>query len=548
MIGFLVHLAAAVALLLWAVRLVRTGVERAFLPPVRRALQRMGGRRVTAALSGTLTAMLLQSGTAVTLIASGFITSAVIAPAPALALVVGAELGSALMAHLLFLPVQGAIPVLLLAGVVLNGQQARPAMVQGGRILIGLALVLLALGMIRTATAPIATNDIVAAIAAYLSQDLLSAFALGAVLAWSMHSSLAAVLTVASFAAAGVTPWAVSAALVLGANLGGAVIPMTLLARAARPVRVVTTANLAARGSLALAGLAVLLWEVPPPLVAEAGAASVLLHILFNGVLVLAVLPAAGLLHRLANAALPAGVPDARQSLTALDPDALDDARLGLACARRELMRMGETVQDMLLQLRPLYRGADPGSEAAILAHEDAVDRMHFETKLYVSQLRAGSLSDAQARQTLEVVTVANGLEEAADRIAVNMLAILRKMRRQAVRFSGEGLADLERLHDTVGGNVQLAMSVLTTGSLDDARHLVAQKDEMRGLERRLQERHLERLQHQRSESVESTNMHQEILRLLKQINASFSYAAYPILEEAGAFLDSRMASRSAAE
>nr|WP_280842537.1 Na/Pi symporter [Sagittula salina] len=528
--------------MLWAVRLVRTGVERAYLGPVRQSLQRLGHRRLTAAMGGALAAMLMQSGTAVTLIMSGFIATDAIAPAAALMLMVGAELGSALMARLLFLPIQGAIPLLLLVGVVLNFRRGRHAVEQAGRILIGLALILLALGMIRSATTPIAANDIVRAIAAWLSGDLVSAFALGALLAWSMHSSLAAVLTVASFAAIGLTAWPVAAALVLGANLGGAVIPVTLLSGAGRPVRAVTGANLIARGSLAVAGLAALIWVGSPPAPAMGpGAGAVTLHIVFNVAVLLFTLPLPAPLLRLAQAVVHRDAEPEPDDLSALDPDALGDPRLGLACARRELMRMGEAVQAMLQLVKPLYRAWDAPTEARILRYEEAVDRMHFDTKLYISRLRAGELSDGQSRQTLELVAVANGLEEAADRIAVNMLAIARKMRRQAVAFSDEGLADLEQLHDTVCANAQLAMGVLTTGNPDDARQLVAQKDKMRGLEQRLQERHLQRLQDRRSDSVASTNMHQEILRLLKQVNTSFSYAAYPILEEAGAFLGSRL-------
>lgn len=39
MIVLATHLAAGVALLLWSVRLIRTGVERAFLPELKRGLK-----------------------------------------------------------------------------------------------------------------------------------------------------------------------------------------------------------------------------------------------------------------------------------------------------------------------------------------------------------------------------------------------------------------------------------------------------------------------------------------------------------------------------
>lgn len=549
MIVFLVNLAAAVALLLWSVRLIRTGVERAFLPQVRRGLKRLSRGRVTAASGGMLAAMLLQSGTAAALIASGFVASGAIASTAALALVLGAELGSALMARVLFLPIGAVVPLLLLSGILVFFHAGSRQTRQAGRILIGFALVLVSLGMIQDATAPIAGNPLVAGVSDYLEGDLLSAFVLGAGLAWAMHSSLATVLMVASFAASGLVTLGVAVPLVLGANLGGALIPFGLLRAAPRPVRVVMAANLIARGALAVLALAVLaLSDVEVPLLAAGAAQTVLLfHIGFGVVMVLLALPVVGPLLSLAGRLVRPVIEPADAAISALDPLAMDDPRLALACAQRELMRMAETTQTMLAQVRTLFRQWDADAVARIEHHESEVDRMHYELKLYVSRLRSGDMTEAQLRKCLDLVTVANGLEEAADRIAVNLLALAHKMNRNAIVFSEDGLADVERFHDRVASNAQLALGVLTTGDPEDARQLVAEKDAVRRIEQGLQERHLRRLQARDKASVASTNMHQETLRLLKQINASFSYVAYPIIEEAGELLETRLASRAAA-
>ena len=129
-------------------------------------------------------------------------------------------------------PVEVVIPFLLLIGIVTFFNARSRKAKQIGRIVIGFALVLVSLQMIRTATAPIGENEIVQEIAAYFVNDLLSAFLIGAVLAWIMHSSLAAILTFATFAASGLIAPSVAAALVIGANLGGAVVPMVLLSSA----------------------------------------------------------------------------------------------------------------------------------------------------------------------------------------------------------------------------------------------------------------------------------------------------------------------------
>ena len=544
MIVLAAQLAAAVALLLWSTRLIRTGVERAFMPELKSGLKRLSGNALSAAAGGGLAAMVMQSATAVALISAGFAVSGMLAPHTALTLLLGAELGSALMTRVLILPVETVLPFALLIGVAAFFKANTRKMKQVGRIIIGLALVFISLGMIREATAPIGENAIIQSIAAYFQDDLVSAFALGAVLTWAMHSSLAAVLTFATFAATGLIAAPVAAALVIGANLGGAVIPFVLLWGAERPARLIALGNLAARGTMTVIFLGVLLsGSVDLTLLgSSAGQQVVALHILLNATLLLVALPLVGVITRLAGKALPRHSTLETESLTALDPDALDHPPLALACAQRELLRMSETVQAILVPVIQLFRTWDPEQARMIERREDEIDRMHFETKIYVSRLRETDIHPTQEKKTLEIVAMANSLEEAADRIAVNLLALAKKMSDEALTFSDEGLADIAHFHDQIVTNGQLALSVLTTGDAEAARQLVAEKDRIRFEEQKLQERHLKRLQGGATASIETTNIHQETLRVLKQINAALTYVAYPIAEETGDLLKSRLA------
>lgn len=545
MIVLAAHLAAAVALLLWSVRLIRTGVERAFMPDLKRHMKDRAENKLSAAASGSLAAMLMQSSTAVALIGAGFAVSGMMAPHAALALLLGADLGSAIMALVLFLPVQALIPFALVFGIAIFFNARSRKSKQVGRMVIGFALVLISLGMIRDAAAPIGGNPVVQNIAAYFQGDLVSAFAIGALIAWAMHSSLAAVLTFAAFAATGLTAAPVAAALVIGANFGGGIIPFALLWSSERPARLVAIGNLVARGGIALLFLALLAGGVFDLglLGAEPGQQAVTLHIMVNAALLALALPISGKLVRLADAALPRHAERTVATVSALDPDALDHAPLALACAQRELLRMAETVQAILVPVMQLFRGWDPDVARVIEIREDDIDRMHFETKIYISRLRENGIPPALDKKTLEIAAVANSLEEAGDRIAVDLVALAKKMQDQAIRFSDQGISDLNHFHDQVVTNGQLALRVLTTGDAEAARQLVAEKDRIRIEEQKLQERHLSRLQQGAAASLETTNIHQDTLRLLKQINAALSYVAYPIAEETGDLLGSRLAS-----
>ena len=545
MIVLATQLAAAVALLLWSVRLIRTGVERAFLPDLKRHMKDHADNRLSAAASGSIAAMLMQSATAVALIGAGFAVSGMLAPHAALALMLGADLGSAIVAQVLFLPVQVLIPFALVFGVAifLNARSRKSKQI--GRMVIGFALVLISLGMIRDAAAPIGGNPVFQSVAAYFQGDLVSAFAIGALIAWAMHSSLAAVLTFAAFAATGLTAAPVAAALVIGANLGGGLIPFALLWSSERPARLVAIGNLVARGGMALLFLAFLVGGIfdPALLGAEPGQQAVRLHIMVNAALLVLALPLCGKLVRMADAALPRHAERTVATVSALDPDALDHAPLALACAQRELLRMAETVQAILVPVMQLFRGWDPDIARVIEIREDDIDRMHFETKIYISRLRENGIPPELDKKTLEIAAVANSLEEAGDRIAVDLVALAKKMEGQAIRFSDQGISDLNHFHDQVVTNGQLALRVLTTGDAEAARQLVAEKDRIRIEEQKLQERHLRRLQQGATASLETTNIHQDTLRLLKQINAALSYVAYPIAEETGDLLGSRLAS-----
>ncbi|PWL36698.1 Na/Pi cotransporter family protein [Marivita sp. XM-24bin2] len=543
MIILAAQLAAAVALLLWSTRLIRTGVERAFMPELKLGLKSLSGNTLSAAAGGGLAAMVMQSATAVALISAGFAISGMLAPHSALALVLGAELGSALMARVLILPVETVLPFALLIGVIAFFKASTRKMKQIGRIIIGLALVFISLGMIREATMPIGENAIIQSIATYFRDDLISAYVLGAVLTWAMHSSLAAVLTFATFATTGIIAAPVAAALVVGANLGGAFIPFALLWSAERPARLLALGNLLARGTLTVVFLAILLsGRIDLALFgATAGEQAIALHIMLNATLLLLALPLVKLIIQAAGTALPRHSDEESGSLSALDTDALDHPPLALACAQRELLRMSETVQAILVPVMHLFRTWDPEQARMIERREDEIDRMHFETKIYVSRLREHDLHPDQDKKTLEIVAMANSLEDAADRIAVTLVALAKKMSDEALSFSDEGLADIAHFHDQIVTNGQLALSVMTTGDAEAARQLVAEKDRIRIEEQKLQERHLKRLQQGATASIETSNIHQETLRVLKQINAAVSYVAYPIAKETGDLLDSRL-------
>jgi phosphate:Na+ symporter len=542
----LLHLAGAVTLLLWAVRMVRTGVERSQEPALRRLLRENKGGRLRAAGIGAIVAIVLQSSTAVAVLAAGFAGSGAITLATGLAMMLGADLGSALVVQILSIDLHWIVPALILAGGVTFFKGRSRQWRQGGRILMGIALILVALDMIGQATLPLRDAAFLPSIVTYLSGDFVTAFLLGAAFTWLVHSSVASILMIATFAAQGIVPVELAVSLVLGANLGGGLIAVGLTRNSVVEAQRIAWGNLIFRGTGAALVLAIVQlsgldigW-----LGGDVARQAINFHLGFNVMLLLLCLPLSGVVARLVGrfgrANFPAE-PDLVPSASCLDPNVVGQPALALASAKRELLRMAEVVERMLSPLMDLYETGDPEKIREVKKLEEAVNRLQTDLKLYLSQIKYPENMAGEARRGHELANFAINLEYVGDAISKSLLKLAETRRNQNLKFSPAGWRELNELHYRVMQNMQLALNVLMSEDRESARLLLAEKDAMGQAERASAAEHLQRLRQGAALSIATSNIHLETVRALKNINSLFASVAYPILAESGDLLDSRL-------
>jgi phosphate:Na+ symporter len=218
----LLDLAGSIALLLWGVRMVQTGVQRAFGARLRSTLGTALRSPAKAFLSGLGVTAVLQSSTATGLMVSGFAAAGLVDLVPALAVMLGANVGTTVIVQLLSLDLSPVTPMLILLGVLMFRRSQSSRTHDLGRVVIGLGLMLLALHQLIDLVTPFedapSLRLLLGAIATQPWLDVIAA----AGLTWAAHSSVAIVLLVISLAAKGVVPPDAAFALVFGANLGTA--------------------------------------------------------------------------------------------------------------------------------------------------------------------------------------------------------------------------------------------------------------------------------------------------------------------------------------
>ena len=184
----LLHIIGAVCLLLFGLRLVRTGVTRAFGVELRKAVSIGTKNRIVGFFSGIGVTALLQSSTATTMIVTSFAGQGIITTVGGLAVVLGADVGTTIVAQILAFDLSWLSPVLLIAGYICYEVKDQSTTIrQMGRILIGLGLMLLALFLIKQSSAPLKESDILPLILAPLNYDPIFAILVGALLTWMFH-------------------------------------------------------------------------------------------------------------------------------------------------------------------------------------------------------------------------------------------------------------------------------------------------------------------------------------------------------------------------
>ncbi|MGC1442051.1 MAG: Na/Pi symporter, partial [Burkholderiaceae bacterium] len=327
----LLHLAGAATLLIWAVRMVRTGVERGHAGLLRRVVQQAERGRIRSACAGIGTAILLQGSTAVCLLSTSFAQVGSISVATALAVVLGADLGSALVVFFLSFDLSWLMPLLLLLGGWLFLRGTSRPVIQAGRILLGIALILLSLRLISEATQPVHDSAILATMIGYLNADVITALLLGAGITWLMHSGVAAMLFFVTLASEGLLPLGAGLGLILGGNIGSGLIAAGLTRHVPNEARGIALGNLGFRTLAAIGAAAALYWIELPAIQEPENVALwlVSLHLAFNFTLMIIALPFTQHMASLLRKLLPAK-PDETggrrtYSTSALDASVISD-------------------------------------------------------------------------------------------------------------------------------------------------------------------------------------------------------------------------------
>jgi phosphate:Na+ symporter len=531
----LLALFGGMALLLYGIQLAGESLGRAAGGRLRGLLTGLSRNRVTAVASGAAVTAIIQSSSATTVMLIGFVAANLMTFRQTLGIILGADIGTTFTVQLIAFRITDYALLLVGVGFTIIFVSGRRSFRDFGQAVLGFGLIFLGLKLILDGVAPLRTNPLASELIASVADNAAMTLLVAAVFSAIVHSSAATIGLSLALATEGLLDLSGAVAIVLGANIGTCATALTAAIGASAEAKRVAVAHIAFK----LLGAALVFPFIEPftALVARTAAEPARqianAHTLFNFGISLVFLPFTPLAARTIEALVPEDETGDNPFRTRyLDGRALDQPALALGQATREALRMADVVQGMFRDVAPVFATDDQELLEAVERRDDQVDFLEREIKLFLARLDRSAMGPELARKEISLISIIGNLENIGDIIDKNLMELARKKLYHGRRFSDAGWAEILGFHGMVSKNLERAIAAFAANDRALAQEVLDQRPVMRQRERELRESHLERLRRGLAESLETSEIHLDILTNLKRISSHVSALVFPILEE----------------
>jgi phosphate:Na+ symporter len=532
----LIALFGGMALLLYGMQLVGEGLQLAAGGRMRQILGSITNNRFKGMMVGAFITAVIQSSSATTVMLVGFASSGLMDLTQTIGVILGADIGTTVTVQLIAFQIFDYALLLVGVGFLLIFASRRKIFRYAGQAILGFGFIFFAMKIMSDAMVPLRQSPIVKALLVSLGDQPLLGIIVAAIFSALVHSSAATIGLALTLSVQGLLPLAAAIPVIFGANIGTCA---TALASS------IGTKPEAKRVAMAhtffkVVGVLVYLPFIQPFVrLVELTATDVPrqvanAHTLFNVGITALFLPFSGVMARFISSLVSedkegGGLFGPRY----LDEHMLETPALALGQATREALRMADIVSEMFTKTVVTFSGENLELIEFVQEKDDQVDTLDREIKHYLTKLSQQSLTDEQSKREIGILAFANNMENIGDIVDKNLMDLAKKKLSKAVHFSEPGLKEIVLLHKKVLQNLELAISAFASNDPALAQQVLEHKLEISQTERKFRQAHIQRLHEGYRESIDTSEIHLDVLTNLKRINSHITAVAYPILESA---------------
>ncbi|WP_300671666.1 Na/Pi cotransporter family protein [Desulfoluna sp.] len=542
----LMGLMGGLAFFLFGMELMSEGMQRAAGDRLRTILANLTKNKYRGMLLGIVVTMLVQSGSATSVMLVGFVQAGLMQFMQTIGVLIGAGIGMTITAQLIAFKVTDYALLMIATGFLIRLLSKNDSTKAFGDVLLGFGVLFYGLKLMGDSMRPLRSSQEVITLLSGLENRFLGLL-IGVVLTTMIQSSTAFIGILIVLGLEGLISLEASIPMVLGANIGTCVTAGFASIGANRDAKRVALANVMIRiiGVLLFIGwtpeftlcIAWLGDEFNSDIARQIANA----HSVFNIVIGVIFLPFTDAFARLVVRILPeTDCPIPRYTTTFLDESKIVSPALAVDLARAEISRMAAALEHLLKAVSVPFVTQRPKRDKVypeltllegIDMREEEIDYLEEKITDYLLKVARSGASESQLRVVYAMVSIVRDMESIGDIIHRNVLPLIKKKRELSHDFSEEGREELTIYHQKVCKQIRLLKEAFAEQDLEKAQRIMAKERKYLDLELQYRVHHLDRMVGKQVASMETHEVHMELMNMMVQIIVYSSNIAKTFLE-----------------
>ena len=495
-------------LFLFGMNIMGQALERRAGSRLRTTLSKMTGKTMTGFFTGLVVTAIIQSSSATTVMVVGFVNSGLMTLKQAIGVIMGANIGTTVTAWLLslggisgdavwvqLLKPTSFTPVLALIGIIMYMFSRDSRKNDTGMILLGFATLMFGMDTMSGAVSGLRDVPSFREMFVAFTNPLLGVLA-GAALTAIIQSSSASVGILQALALSGQVSYGAAIPIIMGQNIGTCVTALISSVGTSRNAKRAAVVHLSFNviGTIVwLTAFCIVRTVAAPAILGESATmyGIAIAHSAFNIACTAILLPASGLLERLAIRLVPDG--RKKESEVTLDERLLATPPLALEQCSVVTEDMAYYAAGAMKKAIECVSDFDPKAAQEVRDSEDETDKYEDMLGTYLLKLGAEPLSDENSEEVTELLKLIGDFERIGDH-AVNVIESAEELHEKQLEFSRSAKYELSVMSSAVCEVLDLAVKAFADNDAQAAKAVEPLEQVVDDLKNELRTRHILRM------------------------------------------------------
>ena len=554
--GFLtMGLFGGLSLFLYGMAKMSDGLKKAAGNQMRKILATLTKNRVVALFVGAFVTMVIQSSSATTVMLVSFVQAKLMTYVQSIGIILGANIGTTITAQLVAFKLTDYALLMIAVGFALTVFSKKESLRHIGEAILGFGILFFGMKIMSDSMKPLRSFQPFIDIMKGLENPFFGLM-IGAAFTALIQSSSAFTGIVIVLAQQGLLTLEAGIPLILGANIGTCVTAGLASIGTIREAKRVAIAHVLFN----IGGVMIFVWLIPPlaelvrslssvsglsgmeKLAAETPRQIANAHTIFNISVGLIFLPFTGILAKQVYRLLPRieETKGIKPALWHLDDSQIATPAIAVKLAQTEMLRMIKILSRMLDACFHPFINDEPKQDEVyaqlslidgIDMREEKIDFLEEHITNYLFQVSRGELNALQAEEAFSLISMADNMESVGDIIHRNIVPLIYKKQALKEPFSKEGEKELVAFHTKVMKQMSRLSEAFSELNLEMAQKVLNKDIKYQNLEAEYRQAHMKRVQKEKTKSVETHEVHMELMDMLKQINVYIGNIAKTITD-----------------